>query len=394
LIEFLRILESISYIKDIDILLEQVLFETRRIVNAEAGSLFLVKENHLSFEYVQNDSLYGNNYNSNEYLYTKKKIPINNNSIAGYVALTKKSLIIDDVYNMPMNTPYSFNNRFDELSKYRTKSVLSVPLINNRNKVIGLLQIINTKDNYGKVITFTNDNLVLIELFARQATLAIEKAIMTRELILRMVSIAELRDPMETGIHVNRVAAYSVEIYKNWAIMKNIPKEIIKYNKDILRIATMLHDVGKVAISDIILKKKGKLSEKEYEEMKFHTVYGARLFENSDSEWDDMAKDISLNHHEKWDGSGYPGMIDDLNTSDIKLGKGKKGEQIPIFARIVALADVFDALISQRWYKEPWPQEKVLDYIKSESGKHFDPLVVNSFFQTKDRIISIWEKYS
>jgi len=394
LIEFLRTLEDISHIKDVDALLEQILFETRKIVNAEAGTLFLVKDNFLSFEYVQNDLLYGNYYNSNEYLYTKKKIPINNKSIAGYVALTKKSLVIDDVYKIPDNTPYSFNNRFDELSKYRTKSVLSVPLINNRNKVIGLLQIINTKDMDGKVITFTKDDSVLIELFARQAAVAIEKAIMTRELILRMVSIAELRDPQETGTHVNRVAAYSVEIYKNWAKRKNIPKETIKCNKDILRIAAMLHDVGKVAISDIILKKKGRLSEKEYEEMKFHTIFGAKLFENSSSEWDDMAKDISLNHHEKWDGSGYPGIIRDINKTNIKLKNGKKGEEISIFARIVALADVFDALISQRWYKKPWKKEKVFDFIKSESGKHFDPSVVDSFFQMKDRIISIWEKYS
>ncbi len=394
IIDILRILEDISHIKDIDTLLEQVLFEARKIVNAEAGSVFLIKDNYLSFEYVQNDFLYSNYENSNNYMYTKKKILVDNKSIAGYAALTKKSLIIDDVYNISSDNPYSFNRRFDRLSNYITKSVLTVPLINNREKVIGVFQIINATDKNGKVISFTNEDSFLADLFAKQAVIAIEKAIMTREIILRMISIAELRDPEETGAHVNRVGAYSVEIYKNWAKKNGITDKVIKYNKDILRISAMLHDVGKVAISDSILKKKGKLSENEYEQMKLHTIYGARLFSNSGSEWDDMAKEITLSHHERWDGNGSPGCIKDLNAEKIKFKNGKKGDQIPIYARIVALADVFDALMSQRWYKDPWPEQKVFNFIIEESGKHFDPSVVDSFIQVKERIISIWEKFT
>lgn len=394
IIDILRVLEDISHIKDIDTLLEQVLFEARKIVNAEAGSVFLIKDGILSFEYVQNDILYGSYDNSNVYSYTKKKIPVNNESIAGYAALTKKSLIIDDVYNIEEDKPYSFNRKFDELSNYITKSILTVPLINNRDMVIGIFQIINAADKSGNVTPFTEEDSFLVELFAKQAAVAIEKAVMTREIILRMISIAELRDPQETGAHVNRVGAYSVEIYKDWARKKGLPAKTIKHNRDILRIAAMLHDVGKVAISDSILKKKGKLSRKEYEDMKFHTIYGARLFKNAASEWDDMAHEISLNHHEKWDGKGYPGKIDDINSDKLKLKKGKKGDEIPIYARIVALADVFDALMSQRWYKDPWPESKVFSFIISESGKHFDPSVVESFLQVQDRIIAIWEKFN
>lgn len=394
IIGILRILEDISHIKDIDTLLEQALFEARKIVNAEAGSVFLIKEDCLSFEYVQNDILYSSFENSNEYMYTKNKIPVDNKSIAGYAALTKKSLIIRDVYNINKSKPYSFNRSFDELSNYITKSVLTVPLINNRGKVIGIFQIINATDKDGNVIHFTEENAFHVELFAKQAAVAIEKAIMTREIILRMISIAELRDPQETGAHVNRVGAYSVEIYKNWAKKNGITDKIINYNKDILRIAAMLHDVGKVAISDSILKKKGKLSDKEYEKMKLHTIYGARLFNNSGSEWDDMAKEITLNHHERWDGEGYPGNIEDLNSETLMMNKGKSGENIPIYARIVALADVFDALMSQRWYKDPWPKEKVFNFIVSESGKHFDPSVVESFIQIEERILLIWEKFN
>ena len=156
----------------------------------------------------------------------------------------------------------------------------------------------------------------------------------------------------------------------------------------------MLHDVGKVAISDSILKKKGKLSELEFEDMKFHTIFGARLFRDTTSEWDEMAHEISLNHHEKWDGSGYPGKIVDISSDNLQISEGKKGEEIPIYARIVALADVFDALISQRWYKESWPEERVFNFIISESGKHFDPSVVDSFLNVKGRILSIWKKFN
>lgn len=270
---------------------------------------------------------------------------------------------------------------------------MTVPLINNRDIVIGVFQIINSTDSEKNIISFTENDSFVVELFAKQAAVAIEKAVMTREIILRMISIAELRDPQETGAHVNRVGAYSVEIYKDWARKNGLPSKTIKHNKDILRIASMLHDVGKVAISDSILKKKGKLSELEFENMKFHTIFGARLFKGTASEWDDMAHEISLNHHEKWDGSGYPGKIEDISSDDLKVSAGKKGEEIPIYARIVALADVFDALMSQRWYKDPWPEERVFNFIVSESGKHFDPSVVDSFLQVKNSILSIWEKF-
>lgn len=383
-----------SHIRDVDSLLESVLFEARKITNADAGSIFLKSENHLTFEYVQNDTLYGSEDNSNSYLYSKRKILSDNRSIVGYVAETKKSLVINNVYKIKKKSPYSFNRSFDSQSSYHTESMLSVPLITSREKVIGVIQIINAKNHRGKIITFSKDDEFLVSLFAAQAAVAVEKAIMTREIILRMIKIAELRDPMETGKHVNRVGTFSVEIYKKWAVRNGIPKKEIIKNKDILRIAAMLHDVGKVAISDMILKKKGKLSEREFEMMKLHTVHGARLFKDSNSEWDDMAVDIALNHHEKWDGSGYPGNIKNIFNDNLKLMPGKKGTEIPLFARIVALADVYDALMSSRLYKQSWSQERALKLIEKESGKHFDPNLVEVFFDIQKVINSIWEKYN
>ena len=222
----------------------------------------------------------------------------------------------------------------------------------------------------------------------------IEKAKMTREIILRMIKIAELHDPEETGGHVNRVGAYAIEIYSAWALNNRVPENEIKKIRDILRIAAMLHDVGKVAISDLVLKKNGPLNNDEFKQMKGHVIMGARLFKDSTSDWDDMAAEIALNHHEKWDGTGYPGKITDIFAKGWHPGPGKKGLEIPLAARIVALADVYDALTSERIYKDCWPEEKVLQHIQMQKGKHFDPELVDIFFSIYDVIRAIKSKYS
>lgn len=392
--EILKINETISQIKDVDSLLDRVLLEARAITNADAGSIYLLKGGKLTFEYVQNDTLMRKDRSSNRYLYTKQEIEINNNSISGYVASNKKPLVIDDVYKLKDNVPFTFNRSFDQSASYHTQSMLTVPLITGSDKITGVLQIINAMNKRGKVIPFSKEDEILVSLLANQAAVAIERAKMTREIILRMVRIAELRDPRETAPHVNRVGAYSIEIYQRWAFKHNIPEKEIRKVKDILRIASMLHDVGKVAITDAILKKKGRLNEEEFNYMKLHTVYGARLFRDSDSDWDDMATEIALNHHEKWDGKGYPGHIENIYSQDISIGKGKKREEIPLTARIVGLADVYDALMSQRAYKDSWGEKEALNYIESEKGKHFDPELVEAFMDIYDVIQAIREKYS
>jgi response regulator RpfG family c-di-GMP phosphodiesterase len=393
--EILKINQSLSHIKDVDSLLDRILSEARRITNADAGSIFLKKGDKLSFEYVQNDTLTENDTYSNKYIYTKQELPINNNSIAGYAAMNKSHLLIDDVYALNSNVPYTFNRSFDRSSSYHTQSVLTVPLMTGIDKIIGVMQIINAKNKDAEVIPFSKEDELLVTLFANHAAAAIDRAQMTREIILRMIKMAELRDPKETGAHVNRVAAYSIEIYQRWACKNNIPGNEIKWAKDLLRIASMLHDVGKVAISDAILKKCDPLSENEREIMKRHTLHGARLFKAGTSDLDDMAAEIALNHHEKWDGSGYPGHIEDIYSDPpSNCGPGKKGDEIPIYARIVSLADVYDALMSNRSYKNAWPEERVLEHIESNKSKHFDPTVVDAFLSIYDVITAIREKYS
>ena len=229
------------------------------------------------------------------------------------------------------------------------------------------------------------------------AAIALDRAQMTKEIILRMLRMAEMRDPKETGAHVNRVGAYAGVIYEAWALEQRIPPEEIDKTRDVLRLAAMLHDVGKVAISDMILKKPAKLDAGEFECMKQHTLLGARLFADAQSDFDEAAYHIALEHHERWDGKGYPGSGNEISVlndgTQTIFRTPKKGPEIHPFGRIVAVADVYDALSSRRCYKEPWNEDDVLKTIQEEAGRQFDPDVVRAFFQVIDVLRNIREQY-
>jgi len=175
-----------------------------------------------------------------------------------------------------------------------------------------------------------------------------------------------------------------------------------KSGGDCLVLAAPLHDVGKVAISDLILKKPARFTPEEYRVMQAHTCFGARLFVDPQSELDVISAEVALRHHENWDGTGYPGMVDiwaeDPASAPLECdsegGTRKlKGEEIPLGGRIVAVADVYDALISKRVYKEPWDSGKVLDEIRAMSGTKFDPEIVKAFFEILPRIEEIRSRY-
>ena len=149
---------------------------------------------------------------------------------------------------------------------------------------------------------------------------------------------------------------------------------------DLLLNASPMHDIGKIGIPDHILLKPGKFEADEWEIMKTHAQIGADILSGDDSELLSMARDIALTHHEKWDGSGYP--------------NGLSGEAIPLVGRITALADVFDALTSERPYKKAWSVEDAVNLIREQSGKHFDPTLVKLFVQALPEILEIKEKYA
>jgi HD-GYP domain-containing protein (c-di-GMP phosphodiesterase class II) len=391
---------EINEVKDLDILLERILTHVRRFFNADAGSIYQKQGDELKFSYTQNDTLQKRLGPDRKLIYNTFFVPINNQSIAGYVAKNRQIVNIPDAYKMSGLEPYTFDSNFDNISDYRTCSILTVPMTNQRGDVLGVMQIINARDDQGDIIPFSSSDESLIKHFATSAALAVERAQMTRNIIMRMISMAELRDPKETGAHVNRVGSYSVELYEVWARKRGISSEEIERQKDTLRMAAMLHDVGKVAISDLILKKPAKLSQDEFEIMKSHTFLGARLFKDAQSEFDELAAEVALSHHEKWNGTGYPGHMD-MESEKPLFGLAdsegrplpKKEEDIPLFGRIVAVADVFDALCSRRSYKEPWDEERVLEEMRLSAGTHFDPEIVDAFFSCLDVLKSIASRY-
>ncbi len=377
---------EISQIKDIDFLLEKILSEARSFTSCDAGTIYVKEGDWLFARYSQNDTIHTQLAAHRKSVYTNIPIPVDNSSIAGYVAATGGMLNIPDVYELDSSVPYSFNCSFDIKTGYRTTSQLVFPLTSMRGETVGVLQLINAKQQDGAVVPFQGDDESGIHYFAVTAANAIERAKMTREIILRMNRMAELRDPKETGPHVNRVAAYSVALYDSWAARKGLDQNEVDRSRDILRMAAMLHDVGKVAISDTILKKPGRFTPEEYSLMKLHTVYGARLFPDLYSELDEAAAAVALNHHERWDGAGYPGHIS-LATLQPLPGyareggeaRGKQGEEIPLFGRIVAIADVYDALSNRRCYKEAWDEDAVVAELRKESGTAFDPELLGIF---------------
>lgn len=392
---------ELSQINDLDILMERVLTRARQFVNADAGSIYIRQNDWLHFSYSQNDTLQKKLPRGEKLIYSTFRIPIDTKSIAGYVAATGRSLNIEDVYALEVTLPYSFSKQFDETTGYKTRSMLAVPLENSSRNILGILQIINSQDENGNISVFSRQDERIMYHFAAVAAVALERAQMTRALILRMISMAEMRDPKETGPHVNRVAGLSVEIYEQWALRHHIDSKVIDRTRDVLRMAAMLHDVGKVATSDLILQKPARLNDDEFETMKQHTILGARLFMQQQSDFDEAAGVVALNHHERWDGQGYPGHVDirtglpikDYLLPDGRL-RGKKGAEIPLFGRIVALADVFDALSTKRTYKEAWDQKNILAKIESSAGSHFEPELVEIFFNRYEMLRSIQKRYS
>jgi HD-GYP domain-containing protein (c-di-GMP phosphodiesterase class II) len=391
---------ELSRIKDLDILMEYILSEARRFANADAGSIYIRKGDRLIFSYTQNATLQQKLPHGSKLIYSTFTIPIDQGSIAGFCAATGNVLNIPDAACMDSSLPYCFNPEFDEKSGYRTGSMLTIPLKTPQGDIIGVLQIINSQDAENRIIPFSKKDERMMLHFASAATVALERAQLTRNIILRTIRMTEMRDPKETGTHANRVASFATEIYEKWAQNNKVPRQQIDSNRDVLRMAAMLHDAGKVAISDTILRKPGKFTPDEYEQMKSHALAGARIFIDRRSEFDAAAFDVSLNHHERWDGLGYPGHVD-IATGMPLEGKtdpagnplGKKGDEIPLFGRIVAIADIFDALTAKRIYKEAWDESKALKVMGEQSGRQFDPELITVFFSCLDTLRQIQGRY-
>jgi len=190
---------DINKVKDIDILLERILTNVRKFSNADAGSIYLKEGDELKFSYTQNETLQQRLDHGKKLIFNTFSIPIDDNSIAGYAAKERKVLNIPDVYNMNNGQSYTWDSHFDILSDYRTRSMLTVPMTDQRGDLLGVMQVINARDEQGEVIPFAQSDEPLILHLATTAALSVDRAQMTRDIILRMISMAELRDPKETS---------------------------------------------------------------------------------------------------------------------------------------------------------------------------------------------------
>ena len=218
----------------------------------------------------------------------------------------------------------------------------------------------NNSDEIAEIATGFNDMISSIRLLIK------DNIDTQNEIVFKLGAVTEARS-QETGNHIIRVAYYSKLI----AMKLGVPEE----DADILKMASTLHDIGKISIPDRVLLKPGKLTQEEFEIMKTHTVIGYDILSNSNKPILKIASKIAHEHHEKYNGTGYP--------------RGISGDEIGVYSKIVALADVFDALGTERVYKRKWEWNKIIDYIKEQSGKQFDPRIVDIFLANLDEIREI-----
>ena len=242
---------------------------------------------------------------------------------------------------------------------------------------------IHTKDeieNLYDAITKTTDDSLQYIAESQEKNEIISR--MQENLIVTMADLVESRD-QNTGDHIKNTAEYTRIIMDELKREGHYTDQLTdEFCADVFRSAP-LHDIGKIRISDMVLNKPGKLTDEEFALMKQHTTYGGEVIEktrpaSANISYLDVAKDLATYHHEWWNGRGYP--------------EGLKGEEIPLAARIMAVADVFDALVSKRCYKDGFSFEKSMDIIREESGTHFDPLVAGAFLNASDEVRKVLKK--
>lgn len=347
---------KISQEKSLDNLLMLMADLGRELVTSDRCTLWLVDE-------------------KNKQLWTKVahgipeiRIPCDT-GVVGHAIQGGEPVIINDAYS-----DHRFNTDVDKKTGYRTRNIIALPIRNGEDQIIGAYQAINkmTRD-----AAFDDSDLKHLVLAATYSGNALEAALLNREIeetqkeiIFTMAEVGESRSK-ETGNHVKRVAEYS----KILAIGMGMSQE----EAELLKMASPMHDIGKVGIPDDVLKKPGKLTDEEFDIMKSHAAVGYEMLKNSSRKILTAAATVAYEHHEKWNGRGYP--------------RGLSGEDIHVYGRITAIADVFDALGSDRVYKKAWELERILNLFKEERGEHFDPRLVDVFFERLDEIMAIREQF-
>ena len=296
------------------------------------------------------------------------EIPIDSGIVGDSITSGERELI-DDVYE-----DSRFNRDIDQKTGYTTKSMMVIPMYDYEENIIGAFQVINHKGENQKFELRDLERLTLASTYAGETLVSVKLATeieeTQKEVVFTMGSIGESRSK-ETGNHVKRVADYSKVLALAYGFDES--------EAELLQQASPMHDIGKIAIPDAILKKPGRFDENEREIMNTHAELGYHMIKNSQRPLLKAAAIVAYQHHEKWDGTGYPNQL--------------SGEDIHIYGRITALADVFDALGSDRVYKKAWSDEKIFKLLKEERGKHFDPKLIDLFFENLESIKEVRENF-
>lgn len=293
--------------------------------------------------------------------------------IAGHVFQSGELYLSNDV-----KTDQFYNNMVAKQTGYETKSMITIPLKYADGHCFGVFQVLNKRKEYGlDEPGFSAEDIEICHTLSHYCEQALMNSILEQQLnnaqndmIFLLSEIVEGRSK-ETSNHVNRVS----EICTILARLYGMSEEQI----NLIRIASALHDVGKVGIPDAILNKPGKLTDEERAIMQEHTTIGYHILKKIDTKIMHISADIAYEHHEKYNGKGYP--------------RGISGEAINIYARIAAIADVFDALACERCYKKPWSREKIVTLFEEELGEQFDPLLARLFLENLDLFFDVIKAY-
>ncbi|RWX75809.1 HD domain-containing protein [Neorhizobium lilium] len=350
---------KMSMARDLDEIMTAVRQSARDLIGAD-GISFVLKDNDCCY-YADEDAIGP--------LWKGQRFPIQS-CLSGFAMLQGKVVVINDIFRDGRFPIDAYANTF-------VKSLVIVPV--RQDDPVGAIgaywskldgpspESIERLERIANTAAVAMTNVALIKSLAA----AKEEAAQARDaMILAMASLAETRDH-ETGDHIRRtqhyVRALAEALQEQEAYAEQLSDEVV----DLLYKSAPLHDIGKVGIPDCILLKPGKLEPEEFEVMKTHAELGhaaiatAERYMSSTTPFLSLAKEIAHTHHEKWNGTGYP--------------RGLKGEEIPIGGRIMAIADVYDALVSARIYKPALPHEEAVDIIIKDSGEHFDPKLVQVF---------------
>lgn len=362
LVSLVKIGRSITAVTDIDVLLKVIAEETKIAIQADRCTVFM-------FDKEKNElwSKVALGMDSKEIRFPANK------GLAGYVVNTGEPLNITDAYNDPR-----FNPDIDKKTGYTTKTILCMPIKNNNQEIIGAFQVLNklsgtfTKGDEDLLVAIGGSASIALEnaqLFEQQKELYKEQKELFESFINTLAASIDARDKITAG-HSGRVKLYSMLLVEQLGCDEKF--------KELVEKAATLHDIGKIGIRDSVLQKEGKLTDEEYKHIQEHVQITHNILEKIYMSEDfKIITEIACSHHEKYDGSGYYRHL--------------KGEEIPYGGRILAVADVFDAITSKRHYRDKMPIQNVIDILKSGKEKHFDSKLVNEFLSISvDKIVRVF----